>query len=134
MRAFLGEILGGGGNAEEKTPSVKSLFSRLFFSALLMLAVFGYFLDLECLVNECDEVTVAHSLCVSPVVMPDAAPMPVVISEFNVIPMLLVEMAASLPPAPVLHAPLDADSQLRPPPELLLTKVAITRRGPPSLT
>lgn len=100
-----------------------------------MFAVSGYFLDLECLVNECGHAAATsseHGECVSPVVVSDGAQHPVVLPEFSLLPALVDLAVAEVPPMETF-APAHTSSQLRPPPELLLTTSALSRRGPPAL-
>lgn len=101
-----------------------------------MVALCGYFLDLECLVNCCDHdlaVSVAHGECVSPVVIPDAAPMPALVAEFAFLP-ILADLARVCAVSQEESPPLCAVRELRPPPEFLLSSVGLCRRGPPVLS
>ena len=115
---------------------MRPICTRLVFAALLVVAVLGYFLDLECYVNRCDRTVASceHGECVSPVVMPPdgAGASPAVLAEFSVLPVLL-ELAIACAPPVVCSPPLCSHLELRPPPDFLLSNASISRRGPPAL-
>jgi hypothetical protein len=99
----------------------------------LLVAVSGYFLDLECLVNQCEahaNVSVEHSECISPVVLPDTVSMPATIAEFSFLP-LLVDIVALCEPVEQVSTAVHGSGALRPPPAYLLCATASCRRGPP---
>lgn len=95
-----------------------------------MVALTGYFLDVECMVNGCETTTsVAHGECVSPAILPDSHP-PAQIAEFSILPALLDVLAACQPSEEVADVA-RTFWPLRPPPEHLLSSSAHSRRGPP---
>ena len=114
---------------EKNAIQVKFLVSRLILAAL-MVALVGYFLDVECMVNCCETTTsVAHGECVSPVILPDAH-QPSQIAEFSLIPVLL-DLLAVCQPSEQIADVAATFWPLRPPPEHLLGSIAHSRRGPP---
>ncbi|MBN9417341.1 hypothetical protein ABS71_14820 [bacterium SCN 62-11] len=107
-------------------------FRLRFILAALLVALMGYFFDLECLVNHCETVAATgHAECVSPVVLPDGH-QPTQALEFSVIPVLLEVTVACLPAEKVVAEVAESYWPLRPPPEHLLTPTARSRRGPPA--
>ncbi|MBX3167583.1 MAG: hypothetical protein KF760_09230 [Candidatus Eremiobacteraeota bacterium] len=108
---------------------MKFNFLRFAFAFVLAAAVWGYFLDLECLLNRCDHTRVTsatHGQCASPVILPDGASPPVVLPEFA-LPPALADLVAWAAPIPQVAA----YSRLHPPPEFLFSREASSRRGPP---
>lgn len=114
----------------ERAPIVKFLGLRIVLAAL-MVALVGYFFDVECMVNRCDTVS-NHGVseCVSPMVLPDAH-QPAQIAEFSIIPVLLDLMAVCQPSEEIANV-VKTFWSLRPPPEHLLFATAHSRRGPPA--
>lgn len=113
----------------ERAAIVKFLGLRIVLAAL-MVALVGYFFDVECMVNRCDMVS-SHGVseCVSPMVLPDAH-QPAQIAEFSIIPTLLDLMAVCQPSEEIANV-MKTFWPLRPPPEHLLSGTAHSRRGPP---
>lgn len=106
---------------------MKSNFVRFLFAFVLAASVWGYFLDLECLLNRCETNSVAHTQCVSPAVLPDGSIPPVVLPEFAIIPSLIEFCIPAAPPIEVAAFP-----ELHPPAEYLHFRAATPRRGPPT--
>ena len=109
---------------------MKFLGSKIILAALLV-ALIGYFFDLECMVNRCEAAaSTSHGECVSPVVIPDSHQPAQVAMEFVFIPVLLDIVAACQPSEEVADVA-KTFWPLRPPPEHLLSSAAFSRRGPP---
>ena len=114
----------------ERAPRMKFLGVRIILAAL-MVALIGYFFDVECMVNRCDTAS-SHGVteCVSPVVIPDAH-QPAQIAEFSIIPVLM-DLVAICQPSEEIANVVKTFWPLRPPPEHLLYATAHCRRGPPA--
>lgn len=109
---------------------MKSLGAR-FLLASLLVALLGYFFDVECMVNRCEAAaSTSHGECVSPVVIPDSHQPAQVAMEFVFIPVLLDIVAACQPSEEVADVA-KTFWPLRPPPEHLLSLAVCSRRGPP---
>lgn len=110
---------------------MSSLGSKLIFTALLV-ALMGYFFDVECMINRCETASTSHAAgeCLSPVVIPDSH-QPAQITEFSIIPVLLHVVAVCQPAAEIADGA-QTFGPLRPPPEHLLSSIAHSRRGPPA--
>lgn len=110
-----------------------SLGSRFFLAALLLVALTGYFFDVECLVNRCESVAATgHGECVKPVVIPDThSHQPAQIAEFVLIPVLLDLVVGCQASEEEVADVAKTFWSLRPPPEHLLSSTARLRRGPP---
>jgi hypothetical protein len=114
--------------------TVRSNFFRLTL-AFLLVAITGYFFDLECLVNRCDTntslATSEHGECISPALMPDTIMTPTLVAEFfPFVPVLFV--VATVPERTPPPPPEATGADLRPPPICASSEV-ISRRGPPAL-
>ena len=109
---------------------MKFLGLRIVLAALLV-ALVGYFFDVECMINRCDTAS-PHGVteCVSPMVLPDAH-QPAQIAEFPIIPVLINLLAACQPSEEMANV-VKTFWPLRPPPEHLLSATAHSRRGPPA--
>lgn len=117
--------------SEENGVQVNSLGSRFILAALLV-ALLGYFFDVECMVNRCETAaSTSHGECVSPVVIPDSHQPAQVALEFILIPVLL-DLVAACQPAEEVADVAKTFWPLRPPPEHLLSLTAHSRRGPPT--
>ena len=99
--------------------------------AALMVALIGYFFDVECMVNRCDMDSAPHGVteCLSPMVLPDAH-QPAQIAEFSIIP-VLIDLVAVCQPSEEIADVVKTFWPLRPPPEHLLYATVHSRRGPP---
>lgn len=109
---------------------VKFLATKIVWAALLV-ALVGYFFDVECMINRCETASSGHGVgqCVSPMVIPDAH-QPAQIAEFSIIPVLL-DLVAVCQPSEEITKVAKTFWPLRPPPEHLLSATAHSRRGPP---
>lgn len=110
---------------------MKFLGTRIILAALLV-ALVGYFFDVECMVNRCETASASHGAteCVSPMVIPDAH-QPAQVAEFSIIPVLL-DLVAVCQPSEEIADVVKTFWPLRPPPEHLLSATAHSRRGPPA--
>lgn len=110
-----------------------SLGSRWILAAALMVALMGYFFDVECLINHCESVApISHGECVKPVVIPDShSHQPAQIAEFILIPALLDTLVGCQASEEEVADVAKTFWPLRPPPEHLLFATADARRGPP---
>lgn len=115
----------------ERALIVKFLGTRIILTALLV-ALVGYFFDVECMVNRCEAASASHGAteCVSPMVIPDAH-QPAQIAEFSIIP-VLIDLVVACQPSEEIANVVKTFWPLRPPPEHLLFATAYCRRGPPA--